>query len=180
MIENPCDLSASDLREWAYNEDVELMDQDEDLLLHDINYVPVLLECARDIECPKAGDIISILSYFGQLRLLHRVIDEAVALSQEIDRQIAMLGGAQLEPLRFLVAACRQLVSAKPLSIEEVDRLAYDLLIRNTVRVLEITGRVASGYREYTFEAPYPVFLYINPDSGEWRYSKMKRLTSVA
>ncbi|WP_323000696.1 hypothetical protein [Denitromonas sp.] len=179
MIENPCDLSDADLREWAYDEEIELMEQDEDLLLHDIKYMPVLLECIRDARSPKSDYIFNIVAYFGQLRLLHKVTDEAAALSEEISRQLLLSGGERLAELQHLVFAHRQLVSPRALSTQEADELAYDLLVRHTARSLTITGNTVDGYREYTYAAPYQNYLYVMPELGTWAYSKMRPLRHV-
>jgi hypothetical protein len=179
MIENPCDLSDADLREWAYGEEVELMEQDEDLLLHDIKYMPVLLECIRDAGCPKSDYIFSIVAYFGQLRLLHKITEEAAALSEAISRQLRLSGGERLADLQHLVSAHGQLVSPRALSTQEADDIAYDLLIRHTARSLIITGNTVNGYREYTYASPYQNFLYVMPEQGVWAYSKMRPLNHV-
>jgi hypothetical protein len=179
MIENPCNLSDAELREWAYDENVELMEQDEDLLLHDIKYMPQLLECLRDAGCPKAEDIFNIVSYFGQLRLLHKIIEEAGTLSAAISLQQQLTGGERLAELRHLVSAHRQLVAPQALSVQEADHLAYDLLIRHTARTLVVTGNLVSGYREYTYVAPYQDYLYVMPEKGMWAFSKMQPLRRV-
>lgn len=121
MIENPFNLSDSDLREWAYNDDIELLEQDEDLLLHDVKYIPVLLECVRDQDCPKSDYIFSIIAYFGQLRLLHRLSGEAITLCREISRQQLLYGGERLSELNYLISACNQLVAPRALLQGEAD-----------------------------------------------------------
>jgi len=168
MIENPCDLSDADLREWAYHEEVELMEQDEDLLLHDVRYMPVLLECARDPDCPKSVYIFNIISYCGQLRLLHKVLEETRSLSETISTQLLLPGGERLAELQYLISAAELLASPREISIEAADRLAYDLLVRNTARTLSFTGSVVDEYREYTYAAPYQNYLYVSPEQGVW------------
>lgn len=179
MIQNPCDLSEADLREWAYGEEVELMEQDEDLLLHDINYMPVLLEFIRDSSCPKSEYILRIVGYFGQLCLLHKTIEETTALSQELSRQMALSGGERLADLQHLVCAHRQLTTPRSLSTQEADALAFDLLIRHTARTLTVTGITVDLYREYTYAAPYQNYLYVMPEEGVWRYSPMGPLCRI-
>lgn len=179
MIQNPCNLSDSDLREWAYNDDIELMEQDEDLLLHDVKYMPVLLACVRDQDCPKSGYIFGIIAHFGQLRLLHRLSDEATALCREILRQQLLSGGERLSELKYLISACNQLVAPRSLLQGEADELAFDLLIRQTARTLTATGRTIDGYREYTYSSPYQHYLYVAPEKGTWVYSKLGPLRKV-
>jgi hypothetical protein len=47
------DLTPEVVREWGYDEDLLLLEQDEDLLLYNIDFFPVLLELAGDDRCPK-------------------------------------------------------------------------------------------------------------------------------
>lgn len=46
---------------WAYDENVCLTDQDEDLALHMPHYIPILIGLADDPRCPKADYILIIL-----------------------------------------------------------------------------------------------------------------------
>jgi len=63
------------VRKWAYDDNVLLLDQDEDLILHGVEYVPLLLEFASDRKCPKREYSLQILDYFGKLSLLHRTAE---------------------------------------------------------------------------------------------------------
>lgn len=47
------DITPELVREWAYNEDTLLLEQDEDLLLYDWELLPTLLELIADQDCPK-------------------------------------------------------------------------------------------------------------------------------
>lgn len=64
-----------DVREWGYDEDLFFMEQDEDLLLYGLYYVPVLLELAQDVACPKRQYALSILGQFTREAALHRKSD---------------------------------------------------------------------------------------------------------
>lgn len=180
MIQNPCDMSEAEVREWAYDWNVELIDQDEDVLLHDPRYMPVLAECARDVTCPKAGYIVAIMASFGQMRILHHRVEEARALANVLRLHAQLPGGGRLAELSFLLPAFERLVLPAAMSQAEADNLAYDLLIRHTARTLVTEHEMVVGHRVYTYHVPYQPFLYINLATGQWRYSPMKRLEPAA
>lgn len=52
------------LRRWAFDESLLLSDQDEDLVLHRAEYLPLLVELAGDPTCPKAQYILSSLDFY--------------------------------------------------------------------------------------------------------------------
>jgi hypothetical protein len=58
---NPSDAT---LRRWAFDEGLLLSDQDEDLVLHREEYLPLLIELAGDPTCPKAQYILSCLDFY--------------------------------------------------------------------------------------------------------------------
>lgn len=74
---NPTD---DDVREWGYDEALFFMEQDEDLLLYGLYYVPVLLELAQDPACPKQHYALSILGHCGTtIRWVQEFKDSEVA-----------------------------------------------------------------------------------------------------
>jgi hypothetical protein len=60
------DPTPDDVRKWGYGDDLVFMEQDEDLLLYNTFYFPVLLELAGDEACPKGGYAFSILCQFSR------------------------------------------------------------------------------------------------------------------
>lgn len=48
-----------EVREWGYDEDKLFLDQDEDLILHSPQYIPILIELACDDSSPKKRSIVS-------------------------------------------------------------------------------------------------------------------------
>ncbi len=58
------ELTPAVVRAWGYDEDLILLDQDEDLLLYDFEFIPVLLELAGDDPCPKQDYAFCILCQF--------------------------------------------------------------------------------------------------------------------
>lgn len=76
---NPTD---DDVREWGYDEALFFMEQDEDLLLYGLYYVPVLLELAQNPACPKQHYALSILGQSIRKIALHHRSDELRTLEQ--------------------------------------------------------------------------------------------------
>lgn len=67
------ELDESMIRRWAFDPDAELMQQDEDLVLHDWRFANTLLELAADPNCPKADYILSIWDHFTRHHTVHQV-----------------------------------------------------------------------------------------------------------
>lgn len=70
-ITNNYNPTPGDIREWGYDEDLYFMEQDEDLLLYELGYVPVLLELAQDPACPKQDYALCILGQFAREAALY-------------------------------------------------------------------------------------------------------------
>lgn len=78
------DLNEAMIRRWAFDPDAELMQQDEDLLLHDWRFTEILLELAGDPNCPKAADILLIWDDFTKNRTVHQVPSDLEAVRQSL------------------------------------------------------------------------------------------------
>lgn len=64
VVLNDWNPSEETLRRWAFDENLYLSDQDEDLVLGQEQYLPLLIELADDPSCPKAGYILSCLDFY--------------------------------------------------------------------------------------------------------------------
>ena len=82
MITNNLNPTQEDVREWGYNKDLYFMEQDEELLLYGMYYVPVLLELIQDAACPKCRCALSILGQFTREAALYRRSDDLSGLEQ--------------------------------------------------------------------------------------------------
>ena len=58
------------------------MEQDEDLLLHGLGYVPALLELAQDSACPKQDYALCILGQFARESALYRRFEQLQGLEK--------------------------------------------------------------------------------------------------
>lgn len=61
------------IRRWAFDPESELMQQDEDLVLHDWKFAATILGLASDPTCPKADYILSIWDDFTRHMTVHQV-----------------------------------------------------------------------------------------------------------
>jgi hypothetical protein len=80
-ILNDAEPSLDTVRRWAFDERLWLMEQDEDMILADVKYVPLLLELAADPDCPKARYCLSIVEQHCRfiLEWRHRHLAEPIA-----------------------------------------------------------------------------------------------------
>ena len=117
-----------DVLEWGYDEDLYLMEQDEDLLLYGLYYVPALLELAKDPACPKQHYALCIIGQFTREAALHQRSDELHGLEQILNSFQA--SEPSVEDWRNYV---RRLLSyqQRPFSVDEQGawEMAQDLLI---------------------------------------------------
>lgn len=81
-ITNNYNPTSSDIREWGYDEDLYFMEQDEDLLLYGLGYVPALLELAQDPACPKQDYALCILGQFARESALYRRSEQLQGLAK--------------------------------------------------------------------------------------------------
>lgn len=70
------------LRRWAFDENILLADQDEDLVLGREEYLSVLIGLADDVSCPKADYILSCLDFFLMFRILRGTKSHLVAVRE--------------------------------------------------------------------------------------------------
>lgn len=73
------------LRHWAYDEDLTLLDQDEDLLLHNRDWLPILIPLADEPSCPKADYILGALDFYLMFLVLRGAEAELVAVREAIE-----------------------------------------------------------------------------------------------
>lgn len=81
-VTNNCNPTGDEIREWGYDVDLYLIEQDEDLILIGLDYVPVLLNLAEDPECPKQSYALSILEDFSRQAALYHKSNDLLGLKQ--------------------------------------------------------------------------------------------------
>lgn len=67
------ELDDAMIRRWAFDWDAELLQQDEDLLLHDWRFSSTMLNLAADPDCPKAEYVLDIWEDFTRHSTAHQV-----------------------------------------------------------------------------------------------------------
>ncbi len=67
------ELDDAMIRRWAFDPDAELMQQDEDLALHDWRFSATILSLVADLNCPKAKYILDIWDDFTRNSTVHQV-----------------------------------------------------------------------------------------------------------
>jgi len=81
------------LHEWAYDDNAVFMSQDEDLLLHDIQLIPKIIQLIADLNCPKREYLFGIISYYTTLNFRINVTPNYLGqkkLLSKIMRQLKM------------------------------------------------------------------------------------------
>ncbi|MCE6991309.1 hypothetical protein [Dyadobacter sp. CY323] len=164
--------------DWAYDDDLYLTSQDEDLVLHANKYVAVLFKLASQVDCPKKDYCYSILYHYAQDLMMRR---DARAL-QEIFSIIITdkdLKDPQLLHWFSDVQWVYQLLKEpRVITEDEVNRLTF-LLTDNfdiTLRAVKL-GEHSSGLVEFAKHyGHYTDYFYVDPQVGDWKISKFKRL----
>lgn len=83
IILNDWNPSEETIRRWAYDENIFLDEQDEDLVLGGEGYFPVLIPLASDPQCPKASYILSIMDFYTMFATLLKDTPVAVAILEK-------------------------------------------------------------------------------------------------
>lgn len=173
---NNVNPTPSEVRAWGYDKNALFLEQDEDLILHDVAYAPILVELAADNACPKQEYAASILSYFSQLTLLHRNRSDADVLA-------ALAGSANVEeaPLvqrwrEWYLWLYDRLIHPRTFATDESDRAAWLLGVGDyCYRDFTATGRKINGYTEYLAStSSFRLYIYVGGISGSWQTSGYK------
>ena len=61
---NEGEITESIIREWAYDENMWLCDQDEDLILYNEKLLPIIVELGSDSDCLKGSDMLYSFANF--------------------------------------------------------------------------------------------------------------------
>ncbi len=173
--------SPEQLRAWGYDDDLYLTSQDEDLLLHDVAYLPILLELASEPACPKQYYAASIAYTYSQLCVLRKRRSEVEAISAIVEatpRDVDPLVGQWRDDFHWIADRLRR---PRALSADEAERLAWGLLVgRYCTRDLTRSGRSLDGYDEFLAStASFRAYLYINARSGDWQYAHFEPLARI-
>jgi hypothetical protein len=169
------------VREWAFDKDMTLIEVDEDLVLHDLSYVPLLVELASNKDCPKNDYCFSILSHFVQENLVSR----NTAVLNEIRKIITEYKGplsTRSQEWKIMFLRVIDLMDL-PQEITELEasQIAYFLLVGDhSKRDFKVLGVPEKGIIEYSASTvSYMQYLYIELETSYWTSSLYSRLSEI-
>lgn len=169
-ITNNVNPTHDDVREWGYDEALYFMEQDEDLLLYGLYYVPILLELAQDSACPKQQYALSILGQSIRQAALHHRSNDLHTLEQLLNTT-SLTGDSAIQDwagyARRLLAYQRH-----PFIVDEALAwsMAHDLLL-GIGRVGTITlGKTEPDEWYFVLVTSIPEHLSIHKHTGIYTY----------
>lgn len=87
VVLNELNPSPEVIHQWAFDLNLWLIEQDEDLVLSEIKHVPLLLALSRDESCPKQATCFAIVDRVSRGVLLGRDIDGCRLIHRSIDAE---------------------------------------------------------------------------------------------
>jgi hypothetical protein len=123
------ELTPAVVRAWGYDEELLLLDQDEDLLLYDVKFIPVLLELAGDERCPKRDYAFCILCQFCRKQITRGGERGAAALKAAWSAVGQPAGGLPLEWHEYVGRMLGYTKPSGPVDKIAARRMADDLLL---------------------------------------------------
>jgi hypothetical protein len=177
IIYNVDDPTPELIKEWGYNDDAHLTEQDEDLCLYDEKYLPVLTELANDEKCPKSYYAFSIIEQFCR----ESALSHNIKIIQNEYNIINRLGEAKTEDVVVLHQYLQRLINYFEFGAIPANsriQMSKDLILGLT-RVGDIieTKRIVNNYHEYELKlSHYSEYIYINATSGKFKVSKYNTL----
>lgn len=169
-------LDEAMIRRWAFDPDLELMQQDEDLALHEWRFAETVLELAADPACPKADYILDIWNYFTRHSLVHQVPSDLVAARHALS--LAEKYNSHSGIRRWIAEQTARLRYVEGVGC--VDRataltMADTLLNGGDRKCLIVILRESDTHflMQQSFPNPnYKEWLLIDKQTGEFRYSR--------
>lgn len=163
-----------EVRTWGFTENLYFIEQDEDLVLHSTEYIPILIELSSNENCLKKDYCHSTLTHYTQLQLALRNLEELQKINTHIKEYT--------QPITYKVKKWKDsflflydlIICPREITIEQSEEIAFtltvgDYCLRNfkKLRVLD------SGFVEYLASTnSYQEYFYINPKTSFWKSSK--------
>ncbi len=179
MEDNPDNINPTiqQVRDWGYNLDLNLTDQDEDLILYSVEYVAILMEMASDEDCPKNYYCLSILRNFSQELLAKRDLYSVKKIGQEIERYAHTPANAVSKWIEEFLNLKNILQYPLEITEHEADSIARSLMRDDSFSgTLKKLRTMESGFIEYEKISSYASYFYINPCNSYWKLSRFFRL----
>ncbi|MFF2555511.1 hypothetical protein ACFVUS_31205 [Nocardia sp. NPDC058058] len=161
---------------WAADPDAVLMEQDEDLLLHDPAGLPLLLDAAGDANCPKRSYCAAVLCDYSRRVVGWRVAQEYSALQAAATRASDSRDGWVRWWSEYVSRLFSYVTDARPVNRAEAERMATDLL---TCPANNLVIQIAPGEKHWQCaeSGNCPTYLYINRRTGDYRMSRQHPLS---
>lgn len=140
-----------EVREWGYDEDLYLMEQDEDLLLYRTSHAPVLLELAADPSCPKRYYALCILGQFARGLGLAGNVPELCRLLELTGDEGGPRDAGVAQWRAYAGHSLRYHERPSPVSAAEAELTAHDLLLGGAGRVGAVESRPSAGAGAWHF-----------------------------
>lgn len=169
-FEGNTDPTIEEVLVWAYDVDIEFIEQDEDLILWDPKYITPLLKAASDITCPKRENILSILYNYSQVLFVRKELDLLDQIFNQLSREQDDLED-KVENWRSIFLKLYNLIkSPHPITEEECDMVAWQLCVGDyCLRDFAKHETNKDGYIRYTGSCPgFTRNFFINPTTGHW------------
>ncbi|MFB8005032.1 hypothetical protein [Nocardia sp. NPDC056000] len=156
---------------WAADPDAVLMEQDEDLLLHDPAGLLLLVTAAADAECPKRSYCASVLHDYTRRITGWQVAHEYSALRTAAD--LASSSGDVWVRWwsEYVDRLFSYLTDVRPVNRAAAERMATDLLAGPADKLV-IRLAPSQMHWQCAESGHYPSYLYINRRSGEYRMTR--------
>lgn len=167
------DTSIKNVRRWGYDLNLFLCEQDEDLVVGDVAYLPVLFELACDPQCPKAEYCLTIIDFHATHWFLYR--DSArtgavVRAAADASEKIVHAHSSVAEWVHEYTGLYQRLLHPQSFSEQEAERFARRLIEYG--RRFRKTGRIITGCTEFCASTEsFECYLYVCQKTGMWEYS---------
>lgn len=132
-------LTPEVVRGWGYDDELILLEQDEELLLYDVEFIPVFLELAADDRCAKRDNVFCILCQFCREQVT-RGGERGTAAIRAVWSVIAEpAGGRPREWHQYVGRLLAYTQPSGPVDKNAARRMAEELLLGIAGRVGEVT-----------------------------------------
>ncbi len=165
------------LKKWAYNDDLILMEQDEDLLFHDIEWTEIVFPFMFDVKCSKRNSIIRNFEDFIREMFLHRKAQEIEQIQKLFIHDMVVHYSATNDRLigdcidYFL--SCKTIFDTpQKATVEKVKHIGKLLLngLTNVSKINEPTI-LANGSFQITSTSSVTCYLCVDSQTGQYKYN---------
>jgi hypothetical protein len=166
------DLTPEVIRNWGHDDDLILLEQDEDLLLYDVEFIPVLLELAGDERCPKKDYAFCILCQFCRERITRGGKNGAATKRAAWSAVPEPPGGRPREWHNYVRRLLAYTQPSGPLEKVAARRMAQELLDGIAGRLGEVaeSKAVKPGWWRFTFQTSVTEHVDVCDATGEFAY----------